>query len=158
LNIIESNLVISTSYMSNLNSLRCSFDRPFKMGLYQVLLFNYLKFWKECCTVKTCVNQTSLGPTFVFRIGRCSVYTGWINEDFIHQDFIYLKLEFIQDFDLFRVRFTQVSLYKVFIKKVQIFMKSTFCQYCSTGILEKYCQSWFGLCIVFRLISFPSNC
>jgi hypothetical protein len=36
----------------------------------------------------TCLNWTSLELTFVFVKDSRSVYTGWINEDFLHLDFI----------------------------------------------------------------------
>ena len=33
---------------------------------------------------ETCLNRTSLEPTFVFRIDRCLVYTGYFNKEFIN--------------------------------------------------------------------------
>lgn len=35
---------------------------------------------------ETCINQTSLELTCVFRIDRCLVNTGWINKNFLHLD------------------------------------------------------------------------
>ena len=37
---------------------------------------------------KTCLNQTSLGPTFVLGIERCLVYTGQVIKIFLHWDLI----------------------------------------------------------------------
>jgi hypothetical protein len=37
---------------------------------------------------ETCLNRTSLGPTFVFGMDRCLVYTGWMNKDFLYCTFI----------------------------------------------------------------------
>jgi hypothetical protein len=34
----------------------------------------YMLFWM--CFSESCLNQTSLGPTFLFGIDRCSVYAG----------------------------------------------------------------------------------
>ena len=49
---------------------------------------------------KTCLNQTSLRPTFVFWIDRCLVYAGKINKDFLHWDImqstVYTRFWFIQ--------------------------------------------------------------
>ena len=37
---------------------------------------------------KTCLNQTSLGRTCLLRIDRSLFYTGCINKDFLHWEFI----------------------------------------------------------------------
>ena len=54
-------------------------------------------------------NRTSLRQTIVFGIDRCSIYTGLINKDFLHRNFIYVR--FVQDSGLFSVRVRQISLY-----------------------------------------------
>jgi len=38
---------------------------------------------------ETCFNRISLGPTFVFRIDRCSAYKGQIHKYFLYADLIY---------------------------------------------------------------------
>ena len=52
----------------------------------------------------TCLNQTYLGPVFMFVIDRCLVYTGKINKDFLYSDFIesyvYKVIQFIQRYRL----------------------------------------------------------
>ena len=40
---------------------------------------------------ETCLNWTSLGPTFVLRIDRFSLYTGYFNKDFLYWGLIYLQ-------------------------------------------------------------------
>ena len=37
---------------------------------------------------ETCINRTPFGPAIVFGIDRCSDYTGVINKDILHWDFI----------------------------------------------------------------------
>ena len=62
----------------------------------------------------TCLNQTSLGPVFMFRIDRCSVYTVYSNK--ISYIRILFKAWFMQDYRLFRVCFRQVSLHVLILK------------------------------------------
>jgi hypothetical protein len=59
-----------------------------------------------CLYNETCPNQTSLGPTFVFGINRCSVYADWIKKDFIGTLFKVLY----KDSVLFRGWLRQVSV------------------------------------------------
>jgi hypothetical protein len=47
------------------------------------LLIAFLKVYNE-----TYLKQPYMGPLFAFRIDRCLVYTGKINKDFLHWDFI----------------------------------------------------------------------
>ena len=37
----------------------------------------------------TCLNLISLGPTFVYRIDSCLVYSGQNNKYFLHVDLVY---------------------------------------------------------------------
>ena len=67
--------------------------------------------------------------SFVFRIDRCSVYTGKINKNFLHLDFI-LKFGLYRIL-LFRVQFRQISLYK-FWRRINITIQT-----CSTEVI--YC-------------------
>ena len=50
---------------------------------------------------ENCLNRTSLGSTVVFGIDMSSVYTGYINKDFLHvffslQNSVYTRFRFIQ--------------------------------------------------------------
>jgi hypothetical protein len=65
---------------------------------------------------ETCLNKTSLEPTYVFRIVRSLVYTGSFHKDFLLWDSF--KVWFIEDSGLFRVRFIQDSgfgLYSILV-------------------------------------------
>ena len=44
-----------------------------------VMTEKLISFYSE-----TCLNRTSMRPTFVFGIDKCSVYTGEINKNFLH--------------------------------------------------------------------------
>jgi hypothetical protein len=59
--------------------------------------------WKSSLYSKTCLNWSSARLTFLFWIDRCSVYTCWINQYFLH---CHWDLRFgLQDSGLFKVRF-----------------------------------------------------
>ena len=59
---------------------------------------------------ENCLNRTSLGSTVVFGIDMSSVYTGYINKDFLHV-FFFSKIQFIQDSGLFSIWLRQVWVY-----------------------------------------------
>ena len=40
------------------------------------------------CTVKSVFKWIFLGPTFMFRVDRSVVYTGWIQKDFLYKYFV----------------------------------------------------------------------
>ena len=68
------------------------------------------------------MKPVSLGSTFVFRIDRCSVYTGKMNKDFC-------KFWLIQDSVLFRVKLRQVSLYIYNVDlSINIFIRTSSCR------------------------------
>jgi hypothetical protein len=65
----------------------------------------YMIFSKYCLIKynESCVNRTSLAPALLFGINRCSVYTGQINNDFLHMDVtksqVYTEIPFCMNLD-----------------------------------------------------------
>jgi hypothetical protein len=51
----------------------------FLKNVLRLKLFGNLLCEQEIDYSVTCLNWTFLGPSFLFGIDRCSVYTGWIN-------------------------------------------------------------------------------
>jgi len=63
------------------------------------------------------INRTSFGPTFVFRIDRCLVYTGYFNRNFCFETYLVrktwkfglYKISFYSGFSLDRFHCTRIN-------------------------------------------------
>ena len=109
-----------------------------------VCLLNYTVVWSFMMYSETCLNKTSLEPTYVFRIVRSLVYTGSFHKDFLLWDSFNIWL--IEDSGLFRVRFRFIQysgLFRVWFIQYSGLFRVWFIQY--SGLFRVWFIQYFGL-------------